>query len=94
MGLTSARRIGGFNDEDEALLFDVFCSVIRDVLGRVEFNRHSFEGFQVDKREHDDALFLRIQTGIGYERLVQWDGTIADAIKEVANFASTLSSEL
>jgi hypothetical protein len=87
-------NIRHFDDLDEALLFDVFIRVVRDCLGRSESDAHSFDAFLVEGHERTDGLFLHIQTGVGFERVIEWDGTIADAIKEVAEFASTVSTEL
>jgi len=87
-------RTSGFTEADEALLFDIFCRVLIEKLGREEFDRHSFDAISIDRCECSDGLFLRVTTGVGYEASVEWDGSIGDAIKEVVDIATTLSFDL
>jgi hypothetical protein len=83
-----------FSPEDEALLFDVFLRVLRELVEPEELARYSLEGFTVSTYSDFEGSHLWIRTGVGYEITVDWDGSIADALKETINAASTVALDM
>ncbi len=73
------------------LLRDVFMATLVDAatrMGKTPPEGDNGLEFRIEKQPKDGLLALFI-AAFGYETTVEWDGTLADAVKEVVDAAVT-----
>jgi len=74
-----------FSEELEGLFFDVFVKVIEDRLGSDITRTLSLDAFDVVHGYGGDGIrYMNIVRSTGSTRTVEWDGSLRDAIMEVA----------
>jgi hypothetical protein len=85
-GLLIARVDGDY----AALLREVFIATLTDAAARMGKTPPSRDDIDVRIQRHpEDGALALLVAAFGYETIVEWDGTLAAAVKEVVDTAVT-----